>query len=115
MLVSALDLVACLAVCPAQAMVDDGGRLLTTAVALNTPMFSSSLCLRLSTFGERCKDHSRFKGLLAEMAGAFKRKSAQDLSAMPWFVKVGSFNNCCCAAWLPADMTQQYTLVAPNC
>ena len=86
-------------------MVDDEGRLRTTAVALNAPMFSSALWYRLSKFGEGCKDNSRFKDLLTDMAAAFTGESAQDLAVMPWFTKVGSFNNCGSAVWLPAGMT----------
>lgn len=90
-------------------MVDDEGRLRTTAVALNAPMFSSALWYRLFKFGEGCKDNSRFNELLADMAAAFTGKSAQDLAGMPWFTEVGSFNNCGCAVGLPAGMTHQRT------
>jgi hypothetical protein len=82
-------------------MVDEEGRLLTAAVALNTPMFSSPLFRRLFQFGEACKDKSKFKSLLAEMAGAFEDKTAEELTQEDWFVKVGSCNNCCCAVCLP--------------
>lgn len=52
-------------------------------------MFSSPLFRRLFQFGEACKDKSKFKGLLAEMAGAFnfKDKTAEEeLTQEDWTV-----------------------------